>query len=143
MSTQQDLSTLSAAERIKQLKKVQGNARTGGKGSVRRKKKVQRKAQGNDEKKIQSALKGLGLNPIPGIDQVDLIKDDGSVLIFKNPRLQAAPNANTYIITGTPETKTLRDLFPDFPVNAAADEEIPDLVGGDVNFEQVATGDAQ
>lgn len=96
-STQADLSTLTAAERIKQLKKVQGNARTGGKGSVRRKKKVQRKAQGNDEKKVNAALKGLGLNPIPGIDQVDLIQDDGSVLLFKNPRVQAAPNANTYV----------------------------------------------
>lgn len=48
---------------------------------------------------------------------------------------------SSYIVSGTPETKSLRDLFPD--LSMAADEEVPDLVAGDVNFEQVATGDAQ
>jgi hypothetical protein len=40
----------------------------------------------------------------------------------------------------------LRDLFPDFGLGNVEDldeDEVPDLVAGDVNFEEVATGDAQ
>jgi len=39
-------------------------------GSVRRKKKVVVREHGNDEKKIQSVLKKIGLSEIPSIDEV-------------------------------------------------------------------------
>lgn len=83
-------------ERIAQLQSMAKNVRTGGKGTQRRKKKVQRKVGNTDEKKIQQTLKGLGLNPVPNIDEVEMFKDDGTVLVLKNPKMQAATGSNTY-----------------------------------------------
>ena len=61
-------------------------ARTGGKGSVRRKHKAVHKNSGGDDKKLQSTLKKLQVNPIPGIEEVNLFKDDNSVIHFVNPK---------------------------------------------------------
>eukprot|EP01130_Rhizamoeba_saxonica_P004566 TRINITY_DN1865_c0_g1_i1.p1 TRINITY_DN1865_c0_g1~~TRINITY_DN1865_c0_g1_i1.p1 ORF type:complete len:139 (+),score=8.26 TRINITY_DN1865_c0_g1_i1:62-478(+) len=71
--------------KLAKLQKMKGQVRTGGKGSVRRRKKVRRKNAGNDQKKLQMTLKRLGCNYIPNIDEVNLIKDDGHVIQFKNP----------------------------------------------------------
>lgn len=81
--------------RIAQLNQMAKGVRTGGKGTQRRKKKVQRKAANSDEKKIQQTLKGLGLNPIPNIDEVEMFKDDGTVLVLKGAKMQAATASNT------------------------------------------------
>ena len=40
------------------------------KGSARRKKKVLHKTTVGDDKKLQTSLKKLGLNPIPSIEEV-------------------------------------------------------------------------
>jgi hypothetical protein len=40
------------------------------KGTARRKKKVLHKTTVGDEKKLQTSLKKLGLNPIPSIEEV-------------------------------------------------------------------------
>lgn len=60
--------------------------RTGGKGSVRRKKKANHKANVTDDKRLQGTLKRLGVNNIPGIEEVNLFKDDGNVIHFTNPK---------------------------------------------------------
>ncbi len=39
-----------------------------------------------DDKKLQSTLKKLQVNAIPGIEEVNLFKDDGSVIHFTNPK---------------------------------------------------------
>ncbi len=44
--------------------------RIGGKGTVRRKKKTVHKAASMDDKRLQSTLKRLGVNNIPGIEEV-------------------------------------------------------------------------
>merc|ERR1712210_338384 len=72
---------------------LQSSVRVGGKGTVRRKKKIVHKASSTDDKKLQSQLKKLSINPIPGIEEVNMFKDDGSVLHFQNPKVQASPNA--------------------------------------------------
>ena len=38
--------------------------------------------------------------------QVNLIKDDGQVIHFNNPKVQASLTANTFAITGHAETKS-------------------------------------
>src|SRR5689334_1361492 len=87
------------AARRAQLEKQAEAVRTGGKGSVRRKVKVQRKQQGGgDEKRTAAALKGLGLQPIQGAEEVHMVRDDGQVMVFKNPKVQAAVQANTYVL---------------------------------------------
>lgn len=87
------------------LKKLQEQVRIGGKGTPRRKKKIVHATAATDDKKLQSTLKKLGVNAIPGIEEVNMIKDDGSVIHFKNPKTQASLAANTFAITGHGENK--------------------------------------
>jgi len=87
-------------------------ARIGGKGSARRKKKVLHRSAATDDKKLQSSLKKLGVNTIPGIEEVNFIKDDGQVIHFTNPKVQASLNANTFSITGHAENKSFHEMLP-------------------------------
>jgi nascent polypeptide-associated complex subunit beta len=97
------------AEKLKQL---QEQVRIGGKGTARRKKKVVHKSNVTDDKKIQTALKKIGVNTISGIEEVNLIKDDGEVIHFNNPKVQACLQSNTFAITGHAETKQITELLP-------------------------------
>ncbi|ESN98627.1 hypothetical protein HELRODRAFT_185020 [Helobdella robusta] len=97
------------AEKLKQL---QEQVRIGGKGSARRKKKVVHKSNVTDDKKIQMVLKKIGVNNIPGIEEVNMIKDDGDVIHFNNPKVQACLQSNTFAVTGHCETKSVTDLLP-------------------------------
>merc|ERR1712141_439006 len=97
------------AEKLKQL---QANVRIGGKGTVRRKKKVVHRTATTDDKKLQSSLKKLSVNNIPGIEEVNMIKDDGTVIHFNNPKVQASLAANTFAVTVHGENKQITDLLP-------------------------------
>ena len=45
------------------------------------------------------------MSTIPGIEEVNMIKDDGSVIHFNNPRVQASLAANTFSVSGQAENK--------------------------------------
>ena len=91
--------------------KMAGAVRTGGKGTVRRKKKTVHKTTTTDDKRLQSTLKRIGVNNIPAIEEVNIFKDD-LVIHFVNPKVQASIAANTWVVSGSPQTKKLQDLFP-------------------------------
>ena len=95
------------------LKKLQDQVRVGGKGTQRRKKKVVHKAAAVDDKKIQSTLKKVALQTIHSIEVVNMFRDDGSVLHFTNPKLQASLSANTFSVMGQAESKQITELLPD------------------------------
>ena len=110
----------------------------GGKGTVRR--KIVRKAKlsgAQDDKKLQAALKKLNVQPIQGVEEVNMFKDDGNVLHFTAPKgiayhylvifigagpfnlnnfsssiVHAALSANTFAIYGTGHVKELTELVP-------------------------------
>ncbi|KAB5516812.1 hypothetical protein DKX38_027460 [Salix brachista] len=86
------------------LMKMAGSVRTGGKGTMRRKKKALHKPSTTDDKKLQSTLKRIGVNTIPAIEEVNIFKDD-LVIQFVNPKVQASIAANTWVISGTPQTR--------------------------------------
>lgn len=95
---------------------------------------------GADDKKLQISLKKLQCNNIPGIEevnrgclclcvcvsqdrvyslnfvfsqsQVNIIKEDGMVIHFNNPKVQATVQANTFAISGNCETKSVGELLP-------------------------------
>merc|ERR1712054_32407 len=94
------------------LKKLQNEVRIGGKGTQRRKRKVVHKTATTDDKKLQSSLKKLAVNTIPNIEEVNMIKDDGTVLHFNNPKVQASLAANTFAVTGHAENKQLTEMLP-------------------------------
>merc|ERR1711928_31292 len=81
------------------LAKLQAQVRIGGPGTARRKKKVVHRTATTDDKKLQSSLKKLTVNNIPGIEEVNMFKDDGTIIHFNNPKVQASLAANTFAIT--------------------------------------------
>jgi len=80
----------------------------GGKGAVRRKFKATSKSSTQDDKRLHGQLKKLNVNVIPAIDEVNLFKDDGTVVHFTKPKVQAEITSNTYVISGHCETKKNR-----------------------------------
>ena len=100
-------------EKISRLQaQAKGQVRMGGKGTARRKKKAVHKTTVTDEKKLQQTLKKLGVNGIPGIEEVNMIKEDGKVLHFSNPKVQAALSANTFTVAGACEEKPIAEMLP-------------------------------
>ncbi|KAG8479132.1 hypothetical protein CXB51_029015 [Gossypium anomalum] len=96
---------------VERLQKMAGAVRTGGKGSMRRKKKAVHKTTTTDDKRLQSTLKRIGVNAIPAIEEVNIFKDD-AVIQFLNPKVQASIAANTWVVSGSPQTKKLQDILP-------------------------------
>ncbi|XP_013113979.1 transcription factor BTF3 homolog 4 [Stomoxys calcitrans] len=155
---------------VEKLKKLQAQVRIGGKGTPRRKKKIVHSTPATDDKKLQSSLKKLSVNTIPGIEEVNIIKNDGTVIHFNNPKAQASLPTNTFAITGHGENKSISDMLPGIltqlgpqditqlkkiaselanksgaaagatPAANAGDDDVPDLVE---NFEEVAIGGAK
>ncbi|XP_026229366.1 transcription factor BTF3 homolog 4-like [Anabas testudineus] len=103
------------------LAKLQAQVRIGGKGTARRKKKVVHKTATADDKKLQGSLKKLAVNNIAGIEEVNMIKDDGTVIHFNNPKVQASLSANTFAITGHAEIKQLTEMLPGILSQLGAD----------------------
>src|SRR5438045_5606443 len=66
-----------------------------GKGTPRRKTKKVHKSSGTDDKKLQTALKKLNVQPIQAIEEVNMFKEDGNVVHFAAPKgmqpLETAP----------------------------------------------------
>jgi len=126
------------------LKQLQAQVRIGGKGTARRKKKVVHRTATTDDKKLQSSLKKLSVNSIPGIEEVNMIKDDGTVIHFNNPKVQASLAANTFAVTGHGENKQITDLLPGILNQLGAESlthlkklasNVPNVDGTDGNME--------
>ncbi|CAG8890445.1 unnamed protein product [Penicillium egyptiacum] len=83
-----------------------------GKGTPRRKVKKVVRNSGADDKKLQAALKKLNVQPIQGIEEVNMFKEDGNVIHFANPRVHGAVPSNTFALYGNGEEKELTELVP-------------------------------
>ncbi|KAL8982522.1 MAG: hypothetical protein Q9205_002994 [Flavoplaca limonia] len=146
------------------LAKMQQSVRIGkGKGTPRRKQKKVHKTSGTDDKKLQTSLKKLNVQPIQAIEEVNMFKEDGNVIHFAAPKVHAAVPSNTFVVYGNGEDKELTELVPGIlnqlgPDSLASlrklaesyqslqkkdggaeenkddDDDIPDLVAGE-NFE--------
>lgn len=104
------------------LAKLQAASRTGGKGAPRRKvvKKPKGAVAGGDDKKLQAALKKLNVEPMTGIEEVNMFKEDGNVLHIAQPKgtystsytVHGAVTSNTLAIYGHAQDKELTELVP-------------------------------
>ncbi|XP_045154451.1 transcription factor BTF3-like isoform X2 [Echinops telfairi] len=103
------------------LAKLQARVRNGGKGNARRKKKVVHRTATADDKKLQFSLKKLGVNNVSGIEEVNMLTNQGTVIHFKNPKVQAPQAANTFTVTGHAETKQLTEMLPSILNQVGAD----------------------
>lgn len=43
-----------------------------------------------DDRKVQAALKKLGVQPIVGVEEVNMFREDGNVIHFTQPRGESA-----------------------------------------------------
>jgi len=102
-----------AAARAKLAEKFGDNSRTGGKGTQRRKKKTVHKNQLTDDKKLKTVIKKYNFHPLNDISEVNMFKDDGSIMNFKQPEVLASIPSNTVVVMGKSETKSVKDLLPD------------------------------
>jgi nascent polypeptide-associated complex subunit beta len=57
-----------------------------GKGTPRRVVKKTHKSSGGDDKKLQTQLKKLNVQPIQAIEEVNMFKADGNVIHFAAPK---------------------------------------------------------
>ncbi|KAG9442327.1 hypothetical protein H6P81_018181 [Aristolochia fimbriata] len=134
------LSTNPAKMNREKLMKMAGAVRTGGKGSMRRKKKAVHKTTTTDDKRLQSTLKRIGVNAIPAIEEVNIFKDD-MVIQFLNPKVQASIAANTWVVSGSPQTKKLQDLLPGI-INQLGPDNLDNLRRLAEQFQKQAPGAA-
>jgi nascent polypeptide-associated complex subunit beta len=85
-----------------------------------------------------------------GVDEINFFRDDNTVLHFVRPEAYASIQNNTFIVSGEPETKTIKDLLPDIiqqlgpkqhkllqelvqQIGSQSNEEVPNLVESDLN----------
>ncbi|EGR33580.1 transcription factor btf3, putative [Ichthyophthirius multifiliis] len=97
----------------RKLQEKIGDSRTGGKGTQRRKIKKVSKTQINDDKKLKTVIKKFGVQPFQGIDEVNMFKDDKTIMHFDSPEVLASLQSNTFVIIGKHDTKSVKDLLPD------------------------------
>mmetsp|Transcript_63986 Transcript_63986/g.78262 ORF Transcript_63986/g.78262 Transcript_63986/m.78262 type:complete len:273 (-) Transcript_63986:130-948(-) len=141
------------------------SSRTAGKGSMRRKYKAPSKSSTQDDKRLMTQLKKLSVSQIPAIEEVNLFKDDNTVVHFIKPKVQAEIASNTYVVSGNCEIKKLEELIPQIipqlggehieslkqtfansfgalnPSNDDDDDDVVPALVGDETFEDVAARD--
>jgi nascent polypeptide-associated complex subunit beta len=102
-----------------------------GKGTPRRKTKRVHKSSTTDDKKLQTTLKKMNVQPIQAIEEVNMFKEDGNVIHFAAPKgkrqlehtdwfgnwcfdrlVHASVPSNTFAIYGNGEDKELTELVP-------------------------------
>merc|ERR1719450_454208 len=90
-----------------------GNTQIGGKGSQRRTKKVVHHQEVNEDKKLKSTIKKFGMQQLQDIDEVNMFKDDNTVIHFRKPQTSFSVRENLLVVSGAPETKSLKEMMPD------------------------------
>ncbi|KAK3113335.1 Nascent polypeptide-associated complex subunit beta [Teratosphaeriaceae sp. CCFEE 6253] len=81
-------------------------------GTPRRKVKKVHKSSGTDDKKLQTTLKKMNVQPITQIEEVNMFKSDGNVIHFSAPKVHASVPSNTFALYGNGEDKELTELVP-------------------------------
>lgn len=66
----------------------------------------------SDDKKITAVVKKLGATVLPTVEEVNMFRNDNSVLHFANPKVQSAVQSNTFVVSGTGVNKDISELLP-------------------------------
>ena len=80
---------------------------------MRRKSKPIPKSSHNDDKKVSEIAKKAGLQEISGMEEANVIMEDGNVVQFTNPKVRGLMQANAFVLHGSVSQTTTTKLSPD------------------------------
>lgn len=92
-------------EARKKMAEKFGNLKLGGKGTEKRKKIVVHKSSAVQDKKIVALAKKAGAKNIGETAEINVFKDDNTVLHFKKPKIEYSAKERITFIIGTAENK--------------------------------------
>ena len=92
-------------EARKKMEAKFGNIKLGGKGTEKRKKLVVHKSSAVQDKKILAIAKKSGAKNIGETQEINVFKDDNSVLHFKKPKIEYSVKEKITFVIGAPENK--------------------------------------
>ena len=99
-------------ESRKKFVQMYGQTQIGGKGTEKRKKPV--KHRGNKvevDKKIEAVAKKSQARKLNEVVEVNIFKDDNTVIQFKKPTVEYSFKEKVTFISGVHETKNLKEVF--------------------------------
>ena len=92
--------------------KFGGETQIGGKGTQRRKKPVKhRQNKVEVDKKIEAVAKKAQSRKLNEITEVNIFKDDNTVIQFKKPTIEYSFKEKVSFVSGIHETKNLKEVF--------------------------------
>ena len=98
--------------RKKFAEKFGDNTQIGGKGTQRRKHQVKhRGGKVEVDKKIEQVAKKAQSRKLNEITEINIFKDDNTVIQFKKPTLEYSFKEKVSFVSGVHETKNLKDVF--------------------------------
>ena len=98
--------------RKKFAEKFGGETQIGGKGTQRRKHPVKHRAGKVEvDKKIESVAKKSQARKLNEITEVNIFKDDNTVIQFKKPSVEYSFKEKVSFVSGLHETKSLKEVF--------------------------------
>ena len=98
--------------RKKFAEKFGDNTQIGGKGTQRRKHQVKhRGGKVEVDKKIEAVAKKAQSRKLNEITEINIFKDDNTVIQFKKPTLEYSFKEKVSFVSGVHETKNLKDVF--------------------------------
>jgi len=100
-------------EARKKLAEKFGNTQIGGKGTQRRKHEVKKRTNKvESDKKIESIAKKSQAKKLNEINEINIFKDDNTVIHFKKPTLEYSFKEKVSFVSGLHETKNIKELLP-------------------------------
>ena len=92
-------------EARKKMEEKFGNLKLGGKGSQKKKKLVVHKSQQVQDKRITALAKKSGARNLGEVAEINVFKDDNTILNFKKPKIEYSHKEKISFVTGIPENK--------------------------------------
>ena len=98
--------------RKKFAEKFGGETQIGGKGTQRRKKPAKHRSNKVEvDKKIEAVAKKSQARKLNEIIEVNIFKDDNTVIQFKKPTIEYSFKEKVSFVSGVHETKNLKEVF--------------------------------
>ncbi|RKP03893.1 hypothetical protein CXG81DRAFT_8919 [Caulochytrium protostelioides] len=95
------------------LAQLQAAARTGGKGTPRRKIVKKPTSTAADDHKLVGVVQKHKVQTIPHVVEANLFRDDQHVVHFKAPKVQLSVKDHVVMLQGRSATKQITECFPE------------------------------